>query len=120
MLAGALTRFPWPVVISGREGRSYAIGGRREHWCGQPLAIRFNTDEALNAVLSLDGMRVLEGFVRGDIEMNGNLYALGYLGDYLDIGMSKARLLAFLGSPEREIRGSCRSTEVPLVVPGAS
>ena len=95
-LAGALTRFPWRVVISGREGRSYAIGGSREHWCGKPLAIRFNTEEALNAVLSLDGMRVLEGFVRGDVEMNGNLYALGYLGDYLDLGMSKARLLAFL------------------------
>ena len=95
-LARALARFPWPVVISGPEDRSYTVGGTRAHWCGKPLAIRFNTVQALNDILSLNGLGVLEGFVRGDLDMSGNLYALAYLGDYLDLGLPKGRLLAFL------------------------
>ena len=94
-LARNLSGFPWPIVISDRE-RSYRVGGNGEHWCGQPLGIQFNSQRGINDILSLNGLGVLEGFVRGDIDMTGNLYALPYIKHYLNLDLSYGRLLRAL------------------------
>ena len=54
-LEGGLSSFPWRIVISDWQDRSYAIGGDREHWCGQPLRIRFNNERGINDLLALNG-----------------------------------------------------------------
>ena len=95
-LARGLSGFPWRVVISDWQDRTYAIGGDREHWCGQPLQIRFNNEPGIHDVLALNGQGVLEGFVRGDVDMSGNLYVLTQIEKYLDLRSARWRLLGAL------------------------
>jgi len=73
--------------------RTYAIGGDRDHWCGQPLQIRFNNERGIRAILALNGQGVLEDFVRGDVDLFGNLYVLTQIENYLDLGSARWRLL---------------------------
>ncbi len=95
-LARSLSEFPWPIVISDWHDRAYTVGGTCPHWCGKPLAIRFNTERSINDVLSLNGMGVLEGFVRGDVDITGNLYTLSHIRKYLSLDLSSVRLLGAL------------------------
>ena len=96
LLAGSLSRFPWPVVISDWRGQSYELGGDQQHWCGKPLGISFNNERPIKDLLSLNGLGVLEGFVRGDVDITGNLYALPFLKHYLNLSLSPGRLLVAL------------------------
>ena len=95
-LSQSLSSFPWPIVVEDWEDRSYQVGGTREHWSGKPLGIHFNTASAGNDVLSLNGLGVLEGFVRGDVDLTGNLYALPFLKHYMNLNLSYPRLLVAL------------------------
>jgi cyclopropane-fatty-acyl-phospholipid synthase len=95
-LAQSLAAFPWPIVISDPDDRSYRVGGTREHWCGQPLTIRFKIPRAVDDVLSLNGRGLLERFVWGEVDMTGNLYALPFLKHYLNLNLSYPRLLVAL------------------------
>ena len=95
-LARGLSGFPWRIVISDWQDRTYAIGGDREHWCGQPLQIRFNNERGIRDVLGLNGQGVLEDFVRGDVDMSGNLYVLSQIEKYLDLRSTRWRLLGTL------------------------
>ena len=95
-LARGLSGFPWRIVISDWQDRTYAIGGDREHWCGQPLQIRFNNERGIRDVLGLNGQGVLEDFVRGDVDMSGNLYVLSQIEKYLDLRSTRWRLLGAL------------------------
>jgi cyclopropane-fatty-acyl-phospholipid synthase len=95
-LARGLCEFPWRIVISDRQNRTYTIGGNREHWCGQPLQIRFNSDRGIHDVLALNGQGVLEDFVRGDVDMSGNLYVLTEIEKYLDLRSVWWRMLGAL------------------------
>ena len=95
-LARRLSRFPWRIVISDWQNHTYAIGGDREHWCGQPLQIRFKNERGIHDVLALNGQEVLEDFVRGDVDMSGNLYVLTQLEKYLDLRSARWRVLGAL------------------------
>ena len=95
-LSRSLPDFPWPIVISDWQDRTYTVGGHCQHWCGKPLTIRFHTERSMKDVLSLDGLGVLEGFVRGDVDITGNLYMLSFLRKYLDLDLSNLRLLGGL------------------------
>ena len=75
-LEGGLSSFPWRIVISDWQDRSYAIGGDREHWCGQPLRIRLNNERGTNDLLALHGQRGLEDLGRCDVHLSGNPHAL--------------------------------------------
>ncbi len=95
-LAAGLSSFPWRIVISDWQDRTFAIGGDREHWCGQPLRIRFNNERGINDILALNGKDVLEDFVRGDLDMTGNLYVLTQIEKYLRFRSAGWRLLGAL------------------------
>ena len=92
----SLSSFPWPIVVEDWEDHSYRVGGTGEHWSGRPLGIHFNSPSAGDDVLSLNGLGVLEGFVRGDIDLTGNLYALPFLKHYMNLNLSYPRLLVAL------------------------
>ena len=95
LLEGSLSNFPWPIIISD-ETHTYHLGGDSQHWCGKPLGLRFRNDRAIGDLLSLNGLRVLEGFVRGDLDITGNLYALPFLKQYLDLNLPLGQLLLVL------------------------
>lgn len=68
--------FRWPLEIEDWRGDRYELGGGESHWCGRPLRARFHTPEAGRDVLRLDGLRFVERFLAGEVDLEGNLYAL--------------------------------------------
>lgn len=75
-LVRALSEFPWPVRITDPGGRIYDVGGQAEHWSGQVLDVHIKTEAAAKDLLRLDGLRFLERFLEGDVDLGGNLYTL--------------------------------------------
>lgn len=78
-LTSALSRLPWRLVVTDWTGRTYATGGSEQHWCNRDLYVRIKTEAAGLDALRLDGMRFLERFLEGEVELDGNLYILANL-----------------------------------------
>jgi len=68
--------FAWPIVIHDPTGAKYRVGGDCEHWCGEPLTVTIKTEYAGRKLLALDAFRFLECYLRGDVDLGGNLYIL--------------------------------------------
>ena len=78
---------PWPIAVRDWEGHHYATGGAEPHWCGKPLHFHFTSAAAGREVLARNGLGVLEAFIRGEVDISGNLYVLTYLRDYVDVDL---------------------------------
>lgn len=78
-LEAGLAGFPWPVHVEDWTGQRYRLGGDREHWTGDPLIIRLRSERAGEAIASWRTMEFLEGVLRGDAELDGNLYLLPHV-----------------------------------------
>jgi len=76
MLETRLSDLAWPVVIHDWSGASYRVGGEKEHWCGEPLTVTFKTAHAGTKLLALDAFGFLECFLRGEVDLDGNLFIL--------------------------------------------
>ncbi|MBZ0117603.1 MAG: class I SAM-dependent methyltransferase [Sandaracinaceae bacterium] len=74
--------FPWRMIVTDWTGRTYELGRGDAHFSGAPLRITLRTEEAGKDILRLDGMRFLERFLEGDVDLSGNLYALSYASHY--------------------------------------
>ena len=81
-LENALRDLPWKAVFTDWVGRTYATGGGRAHWSGQHLRVDIKTEAAGRDILRLDGLRFLERFLEGDVDLNGNLYLLADIRKY--------------------------------------
>lgn len=71
-----LTEFPDQVNVTDWTGVSYSLGKGSQHWRGIPLNISIKTREAAKDLLGMNGMRFLERFTAGEVDMAGNLYLL--------------------------------------------
>lgn len=87
-LGAGLKEFPWPIELTGPGGATRAVGGSQTHWSQKPLRIHFKTEAAVQNARNLNGMAILEDFLRGESDMSDNLYILTYLRRYfkLDLG----------------------------------
>ena len=81
-LESALRDLPWKVVFTDWVGHTYATGGGRAHWSGQHLRVNMKTKAAGRDILRLDGLRFLERFLEGDVDLDGNLYLLADIRKY--------------------------------------
>ena len=89
----ALRDLPWKVVFTDWTGHTYVTGGTAAHWSGRHLRVHIKTEVGGEDVLRLDGMRFLERFLEGDVDLEGNLYGLATLRKYTALRL-KARHLA--------------------------
>ncbi len=92
-LENALRHLPWRVVFSDWTGRTYVTGGHEAHWSGQDLRVRIKTEAAGRDLLRLDGMRFLERFLEGDVDLDGNLYLLADLRKYAALRLKPWHLI---------------------------
>jgi len=90
---GALASLPWRVVFEDWEGRRYSTGGDEPHWSGRDLFVRVKTPDAARDLLRLDGMRFLERFLEGDVDLEGNLYLLPSIRKHADLELKPWRLV---------------------------
>jgi cyclopropane-fatty-acyl-phospholipid synthase len=72
----ALARLPWRIAVTDWTGHAYDVGGSEPHWSGDHLRVHIRTEAAGSDLLRLDGMRFLERFLEGDVDLDGNLYIL--------------------------------------------
>ncbi len=76
MLEARFETLAWPILIHDWTGGRYRIGGEQEHWCGESLRITIKSAHAGRKLLALDAFRFLECFLRGEVDLEGNLYIL--------------------------------------------
>ena len=74
--------FPWRIDVTDWHGNQYSVGRGEPHFCGKPLELTLRTEEAGRDLLRLDGLRFLERFCEGDVDLSGNLYALPYIEEH--------------------------------------
>ncbi len=95
-LENALRDLPWRVVVSDWVGRAYTTGGDEAHWSGQHLHVRIKTEAAGRDLLRLDGLRFLERFLEGDVDLEGNLYILTDIRKYSALRLKPLHLIGRL------------------------
>ncbi len=88
--------FPWPVVITDWTSRSYRAGGNEEHWSGDSFYVQIKTERAGRDILRLDGMRFLERFLEGEVELAGNLYAIASITKHSSLNLKPWHLISQL------------------------
>jgi cyclopropane-fatty-acyl-phospholipid synthase len=93
MLEGLLAHFPWRIEVEDWSGGNYRLGRGEPHWSGEHLRVSFRSPAAGARVLAFDGMGLLEKFVEGEVDLEGNLYVLSHIGRYAR--MSTAVVRAF-------------------------
>ena len=72
----ALGDFSHRLRVTDWNGATWEVGRGEPHWSGEDLHIRLNSPEPARDLLRLDGMRFLERFLEGKVDLEGNLYAL--------------------------------------------
>jgi cyclopropane-fatty-acyl-phospholipid synthase len=77
-----LVRFPWQVRVTDWTGGVWSVGGDTPHWCGATLDITLKTPAGGADLMARDAMGFLERFVHGEIDLEGNLYALAHVCRY--------------------------------------
>jgi cyclopropane-fatty-acyl-phospholipid synthase len=74
-----LIDFPHRVLITDWNGVTWSAGRGEPHWSGQDLHVRLHNEAPARDLLRLEGMRFLERFLEGDVDLEGNLYVMASL-----------------------------------------
>ena len=80
VLRDTLGAFPWRIRVSDWTGQQYSLGLGAPHWRGLPLEVHLRSKAAGHDLLSLNALAFLDRFVRGEVDLRGNLYLLSDIG----------------------------------------
>jgi cyclopropane-fatty-acyl-phospholipid synthase len=89
----ALGNFPHRVRMTDWNGSTWEAGLGEPHWCGRDLEVRFRSEQPARHLLRLDGMRFLEAFLRQEVDLEGNLYALASLRRHARLNLKLRHLI---------------------------
>lgn len=77
-----ITKFPYKINIEDWEGNRYSLGlNNKEHWRKGVLNVKIKTKNAAKKILAIDSLGFLECFLRGEVDMEDNLYILPHIQD---------------------------------------
>ncbi len=91
-----LSDFPWLIRFRDWTGREYAVGRGAPHWGGGPLDVALHTPGAGRRILAHDAMGFLEHYLRGEADLEGNLYLMPEIRRHARFGLSALRALPAL------------------------
>lgn len=96
-LTTALEDFPWTIIFTDWTGMTYGVGRGEPHWRGGSLHFSVRTVAAAQDILGLNGAAVLDRFLTGEINMQGNLYLLTWIRKYakLENGLFRTAVQVF-------------------------
>lgn len=80
--------FPWQIEIRTSKDKRFNVGQNQSHWYPVPLSVTFNTEAAEKSLLALNGFALIEDFLRGDIDIEGNYYILTDIKQHVPIELS--------------------------------
>lgn len=85
VLLNLLREFPEQINVTDWTGASYTLGMAQNHWRGLPLNVHIKTREAGEELLAMNGLRFLERFMAGEVDLNGNLYLLSDIRHFIGL-----------------------------------
>ena len=91
-LESVFADFPYRIHVENWNGNKFVLGQRGRHWAQKPLEIHIKTVEAGEDAMNLDGLRFLERFRNGEIDLTGNLYLLSELRDHAGLALTRWQL----------------------------
>ena len=88
-----LHEFPNRINVTDWTGESYTLGLEGNHWRRLPLGVHIKTKEAGKDLLSMNGLRFLERFLDGEVDMDGNLYLLSDIRYFIGMAVPTSQYL---------------------------
>ena len=79
MLRDRLRDMPWTLEFTDWTGACYRVGLGHRHWSGDELRVHIKTPAAGRKLASLNALGFLDKFLEGEVDLDGNLYALADL-----------------------------------------
>jgi len=80
--------FPWKIIIQDYHGNRFEVGQNQAHWYPAPLSITLHTSRAEKDLLALNGFALVERYLKGEVDIDGNFYVLSSIKDYVPIELS--------------------------------
>lgn len=94
MLSEVLRDFPWIIRFTDWTGSTYSVGGNISHWSGrEPMNIHMKTREAGHDLLAFSGMRFMERFLDGEVDITGNLYLFPEIRNYAKFNLKPWQII---------------------------
>ena len=81
-LRDTLGAFPWKINVVDWTRREYSVGQCQPHWRDLTLDVHIKSKAAGQDLLSLNASAFLDRFVRGEVDLGGNLYLLSDIQRY--------------------------------------
>ncbi len=88
-LQQTMTSFPWQIEVNDWDGNSYSIGQGKQHWRGTTMKLTIKTERAGRLLLGLQGLKFLDAYVEGEVDIEDNLYLAAEIRNYAKLNMSK-------------------------------
>ncbi len=86
-------RFPWTIRIIDPQDHEFTIGQEQPHWYDKPLIIHLKTTEAAKDFVKLNAFALVEKYLRGEVDLEGNFYILADIKDYLPVRLTLLQYL---------------------------
>ena len=111
-LCDTLGAFPWRIRVSDWTGQQYSLGLGEPHWRGLSLEVHLRSKAAGHDLLSLNALAFLDRFVRGEVDLRGNLYLLADIRNHAKLSVPfwqlvpqllKSKALLFQGVPRASV-----------------
>jgi len=80
--------FPWQIIIKDFTGSTFEVGQNKPHWYQTPLYISLHTPKSVKSLLALDGFSIVEQYINGEVDFEGNFYILASIKDYVPIELN--------------------------------
>ncbi len=93
LLERRLADFPWQIHLRDWTGQEYDVGRGEAHWSGRSLDVVLKSPAVGRRILAYDAMGFLEKYLKGEADLEGNLYALADIRRYTKIGLTAIRAI---------------------------
>jgi len=86
--------FPWGIDMVDPDGATFVVGQDKPHWYPKRLQIYLKTTQAARALLDLNAFALVEAYLSGEVDLEGNFYVLTDIKDYLPVRLNLRQYIA--------------------------
>ena len=87
------SRFPWTIKVWSDRHRPLILGQGQPHWYRQALEIHLHSKAAYQDFVKMNAWGLVQRFLRGEIDVEGNYYLLASIKAYVPVRLSLLQVL---------------------------
>jgi cyclopropane-fatty-acyl-phospholipid synthase len=80
--------FPWSIELYDSQGNCTLLGQQQPHWYPENLQIHLHSQAAVKDFLNLNAYRLVERYLQGEVDLEGNFHILSSIKAYVPVTLS--------------------------------